>query len=206
MWKASLCATAVLTMTMAPSLNAEEAATFPSITRPEIDGAQVRTKPDFRHSRNPSRQALLPVIAAWLSTEFDLPTIREYPILRFVPAGQMAALRFRALLSPPGRGVAANDQTASAQGDTLALYDDATHTIYLPERWKGKAPIELSVLVHEMVHHFQNVLGLKHECPQQREKLAYIAQDRWLGLFGHNLADEFGLDPFSLLVKTTCFY
>ena len=206
MWKASLCAAALLTMTMAPSPKAEEAATLPSITRPEIDGAQVWAKSDFRHSRNPPGQALLPVIEAWLSTEFDLPTIREYPILRFVPAGQMAALRFRALLSPPGTGFAATDQTASAQGDTLALYDDATHTIYLPERWKGKAPVELSVLVHEMVHHLQNVLGLKHECPQQREKLAYIAQDRWLGLFGHSLAEDFGLDPFSLLVKTTCFY
>src|SRR5215475_12207419 len=206
MWKASLCAAALLAMTMAPSLNAEEVATFPSITSPEIDGAQVRAKPDFRHSRNPSRQALLPAIAAWLSTEFDLPTIREYPALRFVPAGQMAALRFKALLSRPGRGVAANDQTASAQGDTLALYDDVTHTIYLPERWTGKAPVELSVLVHEMVHHFQNVLGLKHECPQQREKLAYIAQDRWLGLCGYSLAEDFGLDPFSLSVKTTCFY
>jgi hypothetical protein len=206
MWKASLCAAALLTMTMAPSLNAEEAATLPSITRPEIDGAQVRAKSDFRHSRNPSGQALLPAIEAWLSTEFDLPTIREYPVLRFVPAGQMATLRFRALLSPPGTGFAANDQIASAQGDTLALYDDATRTIYLPEGWKGKAPVELSLLVHEMVHHFQNVLGLKHECPQQREKLAYIAQDRWLGLFGRSLADEFRLDPFSLLVKTTCFY
>jgi hypothetical protein len=206
MWKASLCPAALLTMTMAPSLNAEEAATLPSITRPEIDGAQVRAKSDFRHSRNPSGQALLPAIEAWLSTEFDLPTIREYPVLRFVPAGQMATLRFRALLSPPGTGFAANDQIASAQGDTLALYDDATRTIYLPEGWKGKAPVELSLLVHEMVHHFQNVLGLKHECPQQREKLAYIAQDRWLGLFGRSLADEFRLDPFSLLVKTTCFY
>jgi hypothetical protein len=47
---------------------------------------------------------------------------------------------------------------------------------------------------------------LKYECPQEREKLAYIAQDRWLGLFGHSLSDDFALDPFSLFVKTTCFY
>src|SRR5260221_11569978 len=32
---------------------------------------------------------------------------------------------------------------------------------------KGRTPAELSILVHEMVHHFQNVLGLKHECPQE---------------------------------------
>ncbi|HVI62197.1 MAG TPA: DUF6647 family protein [Bradyrhizobium sp.] len=62
------------------------------------------------------------------------------------------------------------------------------------------------MLVHEVVHHFQNVLGLKYECPQEREKLAYIAQDRWLGLFGHSLTGDFALDPFSLFIKTTCFY
>jgi hypothetical protein len=57
-----------------------------------------------------------------------------------------------------------------------------------------------------MVHHFQHVLGLKFECPQEREVLAYLAQDRWLGLFGHSLEDDFDLDPFSLLVKTKCFH
>jgi len=206
MWKASLCAVALLGMTMGGSLSAKDPAMFRSIERAETDGTQVRTKADFRHSRNPARHALLPAVQAWLSAEFDLPVIHEHPVLRFVPAARIAALRFRGLLSPPGTGVAANDQTATGQGDTLALYDDATHTIYLPEGWKGKTPVELSLLVHELVHHFQSVLGLKHECPQQREKLAYVAQDRWPGLFGHSLADDFELDPFSLLVKTTCFY
>ena len=62
------------------------------------------------------------------------------------------------------------------------------------------------MLVHELVHHFQNVLGLKYECPQEREKLAYIAQNRWLTLFGHSLENDFDMDAFSLLVKTRCFW
>ena len=62
------------------------------------------------------------------------------------------------------------------------------------------------MLVHELVHHFQNVLGLKYECPQEREKLAYIAQNRWLTLFGHSLESDFHMDAFSLLVKTQCFW
>jgi hypothetical protein len=60
--------------------------------------------------------------------------------------------------------------------------------------------------VHEVVHHVQNVGGLKHACPQEREKLAYMAQERWLGLFGRNLEVDFDLDAFSLLVKTRCLY
>jgi len=50
------------------------------------------------------------------------------------------------------------------------------------------------------------VLRLKYECPQEREKLAYIAQDRWLALFGHSLESDFHMDAFSLLVKTQCFW
>jgi hypothetical protein len=42
-----------------------------------------------------------------------------------------------------------------------------------------------------MAHHFQNILSLKHACPQERERLAYEAQDRWLRLFGHSLETDF---------------
>ena len=142
----------------------------------------------------------------WVSNQFDLPIMHEHPRIELAPPAKIASLRFTDLLSDPGSQVEPNNRAPSAQHDTIAIYDDATRTIYLPEGWSGSTPAELSVLVHEMVHHFQNLLGLKHECPQEREKLAYIAQDRWLGLFGHSLADDFALDPFSLFVKTTCFY
>jgi len=57
-----------------------------------------------------------------------------------------------------------------------------------------------------MVHHLQNVGQLKFECPQAREEIAYKAQNQWLGLFGHDLEQDFQLDGFSILVKTKCFY
>jgi hypothetical protein len=152
-----------------------------------------------------SGQALLTEMETWVSSQFDLPAIDEHPRIEFAPPAKIASLRFTDLLSDPGAQVEPTNRASSAQHDTIAIYDDATRTIYLPEGWTGGTPAELSLLVHELVHHFQNVLGLKHECPQEREKLAYIAQDRWLGLFGHSLADDFALDPFSLFVKTTCF-
>jgi uncharacterized protein DUF6647 len=106
----------------------------------------------------------------------------------------------------PKAQVEPNNRASSAQHDTIAIYHDATRTIYLPEGWTGGTPAELSVLVHEVIHHFQNVLRLKYECPQEREKLAYIAQDRWLAQFGHSLEGDFHIDAFSLLVKTQCFW
>jgi len=140
----------------------------------------------------------------WLSNQFDLPAMHEHPRIEFAPPAKIASLRFTDLLSDPGAQV--DNRASSAQHDTIAIYDDATRTIYLPEGWTGKTGAELSVLVHELVHHFQNVLALKYECPQEREKLAFLAQERWLGLSGHSLASDFDLDPFSLLVKTRCFY
>jgi hypothetical protein len=94
----------------------------------------------------------------------------------------------------------------SSESDTVAVYSDSAQTIYLLQGWTGSTAAELSILGHEMVHHIQHLAGLKYECPQAREQLAYLAQDRWLNLFGHSLAQDFDLDAFSLLVKTKCFY
>ncbi|HVI65158.1 MAG TPA: DUF6647 family protein [Bradyrhizobium sp.] len=151
-------------------------------------------------------KTLLTPLETWVSSQFDLPAIHEHPSIEFASPAKIVSLRFAGLLSDPGEQVAPNDRASSAQHDTIAIYYDATRTIYLPEGWTGDTPAELSVLVHEVVHHFQNVLRLKYECPQEREKLAYIAQDRWLALFGHSLESDFHMDAFSLLVKTQCFW
>jgi hypothetical protein len=152
-------------------------------------------------------QPLLGAIAVWLSNEFGLPAIQRYPDIAIVSSDAIIALRYQGLLPHAGQKGAAGAQMERPQTNvTLAIYSDHAKTIYLVEGWSGRTPADLSVLVHEMVHHFQNVLGLKHDCPQEREKLAYRAQDRWLGLFGHSLETDFELDGFSLLGKTGCFY
>ena len=130
-----------------------------------------------------SGQALLTAVETWVSSQFDFPVIHEHPRIEFAPPAKIASLRFTDLLSDPKAQVEPNNRASSAQHDTIAIYYDATRTIYLPEGWTGGTPAELSVLVHEVVHHFQNVFRLKYECPQEREKLAYIAQDRWLAQF-----------------------
>ena len=144
-------------------------------------------------------QALLTAIVVWLSASFDLPALYEVPRVEFVSATQMTAQRYKPLL-PAERA----DSVHGDQAGTVALYNDDTKTIYLPHGWAGRTPAELSVLVHEMVHHLQNIAKLTHECPQEREKLAYEAQDKWLALFGTSLEEEFGIDGFTRLAKTGC--
>ncbi len=221
MLKSLSCCTALLVIAMAGPVGAQdraqdraqEPATHPrAIAQHDIKlpGTNYRILLDRTGLRPPadaSRQDLLTAIDTWLAVEFDLPAIHSHPQIELVPVATIVALRYRGMLPDAQTNFAPNDRNATAaERDTVAVYSDAARTIYLPEGWSGSTPAELSVLVHEMVHHAQNLLGLKHECPQEREKLAYLAQDRWLGLFGHSLASDFELDPLTLLVKTKCFH
>ena len=142
-------------------------------------------------------EELMNSILNWLVTNFGLPVIRDLPRMEFVQPAAMARLRYR--------GSAGNQAIPLDGGrDIVAVYDDAKRTIYLPEGWTGATPAEQSLLVHEMVHHLQNLGNLNYECPEAREKLAFAAQEKWLELFDRTLASEFELDPFTLLVRTSC--
>ena len=147
-------------------------------------------------------ETLLTAIVTWLSIGFGLPANYEHPRIEFVTPVTMQAVQFRG--QQPARGPAPS--RAVSQREVEALYDDTRRTIYLPEGWTGRTPAEVSVLVHEMVHHLQNVAGVKYECPQAREKLAYTAQNQWLKRSGRNLIDEFELDGLTLLLRTKCVH
>jgi hypothetical protein len=152
-------------------------------------------------------QSLLTAIVTWLSLNYGLPASFEHPRVEIVPPMQIAALRYGGVPKDRALQVAGTrNPEARAGQDVVAVYDDARHTIYLPEGWSGRNAAETSVLVHEMVHHLQNLAGLKHECPQAREKLAYEAQDQWLKRFGQDLETAFEIDKMTLLVRTRCFH
>lgn len=146
--------------------------------------------------------ALLTAIVVWLSANYSLPSRFEHPRVEFVSAQVMTAHFYEDIARRQQAGMLLNQSEA----DVVSLYSNEAKTIYLLDGWKGQTPGELSMLVHEMVHHLQNAGQLKFACPQEREKVAYRAQDGWLGLFGTDLTREFQIDPFSLHVKTSCFY
>jgi hypothetical protein len=113
-------------------------------------------------------------------------------------------MRYGDLASFPSTQTEPLNQSGSV--DIVALYHDASETIYLPESWSGRTPAELSILVHELVHHAQNLAGQRFACPEEREKLAFEAQQRWLRPFGETLQSAYGIDPLTLLVRTSCFF
>jgi hypothetical protein len=139
-------------------------------------------------------------IANWLSSCCELPVMRAPPKFQMVPAKRLISLRLRGVASERW----AVDASTLAPGQVVAVYNDDDRIIYLPAGWTGGTPAEVSVVVHEMVHHLQNEAGLHFACQEVREEAAFAAQERWLGLFGTDLNSEFGIDPFTLLVRTNC--
>jgi hypothetical protein len=149
--------------------------------------------------------ALMDEITAWLVSNFDLPAPDLLPKVKFASPGAISAIHYQGLLDEK-RQVQADSGPAPANGgsEIVAVYDIKNQTIFLPEGWRGKAPAEVSLLVHEMVHHLQTRAHLKFACPEEREKMAFAAQALWLDRFGLSLASEFELDGFTLLVRTNC--
>lgn len=147
---------------------------------------------------------LMRAIAAWISLEFDVPGSARLPQVVQASEDQMISLRYRA--SDPDRPVdpAVRNARPEVGHEIVALYDDRARTIYLNGDWSGRTPAEISILVHETVHHLQNLAGLKFACAGEREKTAYRAQARFLDLFQQSLETEFGIDPMTLLVRTNC--
>ena len=134
---------------------------------------------------------LIAAITMWLSVTSGLPKPFEPPAVRFLPAEALSDLRYGSI-------------EAQHRREVMAAYDDNTRTIYLSEDWSARDPSDISILVHEMVHHVQNAAGLNYECPAARERLAYEAQARWLKLFGRDLSSEFDLDTMTLKIISSC--
>jgi hypothetical protein len=154
----------------------------------------------------PVASGVLEAISEWLAKEFDLPPSALTPHIELISSTRMGELRYSKVLALQPGSERENAMAVTDLGqEVLALYDNANEFIYLQKGWTGRSSAEMSVLVHELVHHLQNQGKIKHSCPQEREKLAYAAQERWLNHFGTSLEKEFGIDPFTLLVKINCF-
>ncbi|MCC6947693.1 MAG: hypothetical protein IT539_07995 [Bradyrhizobiaceae bacterium] len=152
-------------------------------------------------------ETLLTVIVTWLSINFGLPATHELPSVELVPPAKMAAVRFRGLASDrqPNAAIEAGRAAPPEFGqEVYALYDTQRRIIYLHEDWSSSRPADVSVLVHEMVHHLQTAADEKFACPQEREKDAYKAQREWLAMFGRSLEQEFEIDGMTVLVRTNC--
>jgi hypothetical protein len=103
--------------------------------------AQTAPSPD-EHLRN---------IAPWLASDFQLVT-HPLPAVVFDHPEGLLKRRYRGLLP--------DDWSPQHQPQVIAVYDDEQRTIYLALGWTGATAAETSILVHELVHHAQNLTSL----------------------------------------------
>jgi hypothetical protein len=136
---------------------------------------------------------LIVMLIVWLSAHTGLPEPQDLPIVRQSSPQILADLRYR-------------EAGVHRRREVVGVYVDTTATIHLSESWDSRNVADVSILVHELVHHLQNVADLTYDCPAAREKLAYQAQAHWLAMFGHSLEDDFGLDAMTLKLTTECLY
>lgn len=148
--------------------------------------------------------ALVAAIVDWLVAGFGLPANGALPIVRLVAPMEIEFVVHGATTAVARRRVVADVMARPLGHRAIAVYDPNTRAILLPRGWSGTAPREQSMLVHKMVHHLQAIAVLRYACSNEREKLAYAAQDAWLRRSGTTLEREFGIDSLTLLVKTTC--
>jgi hypothetical protein len=134
--------------------------------------------------------ALAAALAAWIGAEFALDAPPRLPRIAFAAPERLDAL-YRA-------------GGAHGFGGVAALYDQRRETILLPFGWEGSNPAEVSVLVHEMMHHLQHTSGRVFACAAEREAQAYDAQARWLERFGEDLKKAFAIDPLFLILLRAC--
>lgn len=105
----------------------------------------------------------------WLDEYTDLPRRAVAPEIRLASTATVARL--------------APMRAASESSHTRGLYDPDSETIWLVRPWSAKNPYDVSVLLHELVHHRQAAHGHWY-CPGAQELPAYRAQQAWLNALG----------------------
>lgn len=150
-------------------------------------------------------EPLVHVINAWLSISFGLPKDAPEPNIRFVPEETLSRVWIENVAHEQGTSIRDVERQLGAIA-IEACYDEPTLTILLGDDWNPGSPRDVSVVVHEMVHHLQHLDGQRFACPEAREKLAYEAQQDWLVMFGTSLEEKFRVDPMTLLLSTKCMH
>ena len=106
----------------------------------------------------------------------------------FRPLARWVALRFGMDELPLPAVVASRQMLESTDRRmNLARSGERMRALYTPgiivlspETWDPRDPLELSFVVHELVHHAQIMSGRHAPCPEALEEEAYILQNAWL--------------------------
>jgi hypothetical protein len=166
--------------------------------RLQAKGTASTVNPGERRSATATAQ----VILDWLVANSELPVTRVAPHIELVSPYAIAALRYG---QRPGAVVFEDHKSdLPAQYHLMSLYHEATRTIFLTDSWTGSSAAETSILVRELVRYIQDYEQIGYPCAQSRDRVALVAQQKWLALSETNLQTEFGMTPDLFTQSTEC--
>lgn len=136
---------------------------------------------------DPPRRAILGIVQGleqWLDRTSPYPARMEIPAIVFIDAEDAHSMR---------------ERSGRLHGRLRGLYSQASATIYLVRPWDAHDPQDVSVLLHELVHHRQ-ATARHWYCDNAKEWDAYKLQDRWLAELGLDA----GLYWPAILLEASC--
>ena len=116
-----------------------------------------------------SLDGLVEHLEDWLDRHSELPRRETVPVVKWTSVAGVTALT--------------GSQRAAHVATVRGLYDAEGATIWLVRPWSARDPRDVSVLLHELVHHRQAASGHWY-CPGAQELPAYRLQQAWLGELG----------------------
>lgn len=143
-------------------------------------------------------EQLLLALMVWASAQTGLPVPEELPEIAIEKQCEIERLFYDNSERDCG------ESPISVQ----AIYDTRHSRMLLPESWSAKNLYDVSMLVHEIVHHLQTSAGVTPasvSCTgRDLEKPAYDAQIAWLEAAGLDAFETMGINRLAYRLLTMC--
>lgn len=139
---------------------------------------------------------LMLALMTWISAHTGLPMPEEQPRIVFANHCDLQRAYY-------------NDGTHECTDDGVqAFYMHETQVIYLQDTWGASDLYDVSVLLHELVHHMQEGSGITIKtascAASELEKPAYDAQIAWLKAAGVDAYGTMGINGLAYYFYTVC--
>jgi len=136
-------------------------------------------------------KTLILALMTWASTQTGLPVPDTVPIVKHVSAEQMWHM------ARPG-----TEYDADGAQQYLGLY--ANGVMWLRDDWSTDNVRDVSILLHESVHHMQAEAGTEYRCRGESERVAHEVQFAWLEAAGLDPFETIGINKLYYVMVTTC--
>ncbi len=143
-------------------------------------------------------EQLLQALMIWASAQTGLPPAEELPEIQIADQCQIERIYY-------------DDANKNCQDSAMriqAIYDPRDSRMILPDSWSEKSIYDVSMLVHEIVHHLQAEAGITPStvaCSgSEIEKPAYDAQIAWLEAAGLDAFETMGINKLAYRLLTMC--